>query len=141
MDESLLEDLIESKEFKTVSKYRHILNLLLSKADDNGIARISQPEIATMMGLSQTAVANKFKFLRKYGLIEKVGEKNAYKVLSTNLLSKTPFGTMFAIVRLIEDNPEVFSSFAKQSEILGVSMNEIQVAWGFLSYYTGTKYK
>lgn len=130
-----------SKMFQVMATYKVILGIMQERTDKSGFVKVNQSELGRMLELSQTSIANKLKFLLKYGLIKKSRTKKGfYKVLSTNLLGKTPFGTMIAIINIVEDHPEVFSSFAKQSEMLGVSMNEIQAAWGFFSYCNGSKY-
>ncbi|MBG9776149.1 hypothetical protein [Brevibacillus laterosporus] len=130
-----------SKMFQVMATYKVILGIMQERTDKSGFVKVNQSELGRMLELSQTSIANKLKFLLKYELIKKSRTKKGfYKVLSTNLLEKTPFGTMIAIINIVEDYPEVFSSFAKQSELLGVSLNEIQTAWGFFSYCNGSKY-
>lgn len=100
-----------SKMFQVMATYKVILGIMQERTDKSGFVKVNQSELGRMLELSQTSIANKLKFLLKYELIKKSRTKKGfYKVLSTNLLEKTPFGTMIAIINIVEDYPEVFSS-------------------------------
>jgi len=116
--------------------YNSVLELLLIHKGTDGICRISQSEIALRLGLSQTAIAKRFKNLRKFGAIEKVGHQNAYVVHHTNLLEHSPLGLTLKLAHLLDVRPELISDYNAQAEVLGASYNDIQIARGYLSYLT-----
>lgn len=114
--------------------YHLVIEILVNHRDSEGISRISQKEIASILGVSQTVIAKRFKNLRKFGAIEKVGHKNAYLVRYTNLLQHSPLSLVFKLAFLFEEQPELVNDYYKQAEIIGVSYNDIQIARGYLTY-------
>ncbi|MFD2662782.1 winged helix-turn-helix transcriptional regulator [Paenibacillus thailandensis] len=114
--------------------YISVINILSSCKDTVGVSRISQTEIAKMLGISQTAVAKRFKNLTKFGAISKAGPRNAYIVLKTDLLNHSPIGLLYKLMTLLKEQPDIVNDYYKQAEQLNVSYKEVQVARGYLTF-------
>ncbi|MGP3783655.1 hypothetical protein [Paenibacillus sp. 1A_MP2] len=57
-----------------------------------------------------------------------------------NVVQDTPLALLPKILVLMANKPEVYDSFKQQAELLSVSMEDVQTAWGFYSYFFGSKY-
>ncbi|MUG85702.1 winged helix-turn-helix transcriptional regulator [Paenibacillus timonensis] len=87
--------------------YISVINILSSNKDSDGVSRISQTEIAKILGVSQTAVAKRFKNLIKFGAITKSEPRNAYIVLNTDLLNHSPIGLLYKLMTLLQERPDI----------------------------------
>jgi len=114
--------------------YISVINILSSNKDSDGVSRISQTEIAKILGVSQTAVAKRFKNLIKFGAITKAGPRNAYIVLKTDLLNHSPIGLLYKLMTLLQEQPDIVNDYYKQAELLNVSYKDVQVARGYLTF-------
>lgn len=88
--------------------------------------------------MSYIGICKKLGFLLRHELLKVINggflrtEKNVIQDKLLSLLSK--------ILVLMANKPEVYESFNKQAELLSVSMEAVQKAWGFYSYFFGLKY-
>lgn len=55
------------------------------------------------------------------------------------LMQDTPIALIPRIITMVGEQPELFDSFKKQAELLSVPLSEVQTAWGFISYFFGSK--
>lgn len=126
--ETKIEEIME-----TVNEYERLLNII--GTESGTMCRMPKTEISRIYGKSYTGTLKKLGFLERYGLIERVtgGYVRTEKTFGKN----TPMALMPSIVLLISERPELFNSYKQQAELLSVSLNDIQTAWGFLSYFFG----
>jgi hypothetical protein len=134
----VMEDSVE-KIKETISGYKKLIQILVDHRDEDKVCRVSKKKISEIYGRSYTGTLNKLNYLIRYGLIKKV-DKEGFLITEKRLIEDTPLGLLPRILLLVFEYPEVYSSFKKQAELLSVSMADIQTAWGFHSYFFGSKY-
>jgi hypothetical protein len=123
---------------ETINLYEKIIRVLKDNRGEDEICKLSKKKLSGEIGLSYTGTLNKLKFLIKYGLVEV--KDRGFVITDRKLLEDTPLGLLPAILLLVFDYPEIFGNFNKQSQMLDVSMEDTQSAWGFYSYFFGSKY-
>lgn len=123
---------------ETVSGYRKLLDILKEYEDNKQICRLSKKKISEIYGLSYTGTCKKLNFLLRYGLIRQVD--GGFVRTGKEVLDATPFSLLPRIMLLVLERAEVYSSFKQQAKLLNVSFEDVQTAWGFYSYFFGSKY-
>lgn len=123
---------------ETIDGYKRLIDIIISHQDADTVCRLSKKEISTLYGISYTGTLKKINFLLKYGLLEKVN--GGLRGTDRDVIQQTPLSLLSKILILVLDNPEIYSSFKKQSELLDVPYEDIQSAWGFYGYFFGSKY-
>lgn len=124
----------EEKINVTISEYERLLSIIGN--DPGTICRIPKTEISRLYGKSYTGTLKKLGFLERYGLIEII--TGGYVRTEKMLMNDTPMALIPSVLLLIRDRPELLNSYKLQAELLTVSLNDIQTAWGFLSYFFGS---
>jgi hypothetical protein len=119
----------------TISEYERLLSII--GTDMNSICKLSKKEISNLFGKSYTATLKKLDFLERYGLLERI--TGGYKRTEKALIKDTPLSLLPRILLLVKDRPDIYYSFQDQADLLSVSINDIQTAWGFYSYFFGRK--
>jgi hypothetical protein len=94
-------------------------------------------EISRLYGKSYSGTLKKLRFLERYELIEKI--VGGYIRTDKTFMKDTPMSLIPKIVHLVWERPEIYNSFKQQAELLSVSMSDVQTAWGFFSYFYGSK--
>lgn len=110
--------------------FMDILDLIETSQNEDGISYISQKEISSRLSISPTNVSNRVKILVKYNAIVKEAP-GAYRLLH-NDINYTPYPNVVKVVELIEGDPSLIGNYKKQSELLGLEINEVQQAWGYI---------
>lgn len=132
MEEKL--ETTSEKIMETINEYERLLEIIGN--EPGTICRMPKTEISRLYGKSYTGTLKKLRFLERYELIEK--NTGGYIRTEKTLLRNTPFSLIPRIVLLLSERPELFDSYKQQSEVLSVSLSDIQTAWGFLSYFFGS---
>ncbi|MFH0069748.1 winged helix-turn-helix transcriptional regulator [Peribacillus sp. NPDC056705] len=107
-----------------------ILDLIETSQNEDGISNISQKELSSRLSISPTNVSNRLKILAKYNAIVKVAP-GAYRLLH-NDINYTPYPNVVKVVELLEGDPSLIGKYKKQAELLGLEINEVQQAWGYI---------
>lgn len=110
--------------------YMHILRILTDKKRVNGISYVSQKELAIITNRSQSYISQKLIKLVKYGAIEKV--KPGQYIVLNNDISYTPYIYTIKVLNLFYEQPQLFREYKKQGDLLGLTLQEVQSAWGYL---------
>lgn len=132
-DEQELEKLKANLEY-LMDAYMSVMEILENCKDEHGVSHISQSEIARRLGVSQTAIAKRFKNLIRFGAVKKIGYKNAYMLINKDILNNTPLGLLAKLMIIFEKAPDIRNDYYKQAELMKVSYRDVQVAWGYLTF-------
>ncbi|QZN76209.1 hypothetical protein [Paenibacillus sp. DR312] len=122
----------------TIAGYEKLLKIIEDNTDKDSICRLTKKEITKLYGLSYTGTCKKLGFLLRYGLLKVIN--GGYLQTEKNVVQDTPLSLLPKILVLMANKPEVYDSFKQQAELLSVSMEDVQTAWGFYSYFFGSKY-
>ncbi|WP_340392853.1 hypothetical protein [Paenibacillus sp. FSL E2-0190] len=122
----------------TINSYERLLEIIEKNADGDNICKLMKKEISALYGLSYTGTCKKLKFLLKYGLLESVN--GGISRTEKKVVQDTPLSLLPKVLLLMAKEPEVYDSLKQQAELLSVSMEDVQTAWGFYSYFFGSKY-
>lgn len=124
---------------ETIDGFERLINIINTHKGSDNICRLSKKEISNFYGLSYTGTLKKINVLLKYGLIIQV--PGGFKPTKKDIFTYLPFGALLVkILILVFKKPSVYSSFKEQSEILSVSFEDIQSAWGYYALFFGSKY-
>ena len=126
----MLENVMEDKLKKQFKHFMDILDLFEQRQYADGLTYITQLEISSLLGISQTNISKRLKILIKYEAIEKV-TPGIYKLLH-NDLDYTPYPNVVRVAHLLNGNPSLIGKYKAQSEILSMDINEVQQAWGYI---------
>lgn len=118
---------------KTVNDYNRLIEIIENNKNSGNICILSKKEISKRYGLSYTGTLKKLNFLLKYGLINQVGR--GFERTEKDVLHHTPIGLLPRIFLLVLEQPEVYSSFKQQSELLSVPIEDIKSAWDFTLFF------
>ncbi|MCS0824608.1 winged helix-turn-helix transcriptional regulator [Cytobacillus firmus] len=110
--------------------YIDMLNLIDKRKNENNIAVISQKTIAEHLSISPSNVSKRIKQLVRYGAIEQL-QAGIYKLINCSIWY-TPYRVVHSLIRLLNEQPEVNSSYKKQATILNVSIQDIFQAWAYI---------
>lgn len=121
----------------TIESYYRLLKIIEEHSDEKMVCKLTKKEITALYGLSYTGTCKKLNYLLKYGLLKSVNEG----LLRTEkkVYQDTPLSLLPKIILLMLEKPEMYGSFKLQAEQLSVSMDNLQVAWGFYSNFFGSK--
>ncbi|MCM3170395.1 MULTISPECIES: hypothetical protein [Peribacillus] len=115
--------------------YEKLLDIMKDN-EENNICRLSKKKISELYGMSYTSTLNKMNFLVRYDLIRQVD--GGFVRTEEELINATPFFIMPKMLALKILRPDLRirerKNYQKQAEILSVSLKEIQVADGFITY-------
>ena len=120
-------------EDKLKQQFKHfmdILDLFEQRQYEDGLTYITQLEISSLLGISQTNISKRLKILVKYKAIEKV-TPGVYKLLH-NDLNYTPYPNVVRVAHLLNEDSSLIGKYKLQSEILSMDINEVQQAWGYI---------
>lgn len=123
---------------ESVKIHQRLIDVLIDAKGEDNISRLSQPEVARLVGRSQTWVVQAIKRLNTEDLcIEMLGSEK-YVVHYTNILNQ---GVFSEIMKLIIDCNEDFELFKeKDSMIAGERNLNIRTVQMFKAYLrTGWK--
>ena len=123
---------------ETIDGYKKLLGILAEYEDNEQFCSLSKKRISEIYGLSYTGTCKKLNFLLRYGLVRQV-DKGLIRT-GKEVMEAKPFTLLQRIMLLVLDKPEVYSSFKQQAELLKEPFEEVQTAWGFYSYFFGSKY-
>ncbi|RIX60048.1 hypothetical protein D3P08_00180 [Paenibacillus nanensis] len=126
------------KVYDTIDGYERLLEIVRENAGPNNVCMLTKKEISKLYGLSYTGTCKKLGFLLKYRLLEQVD--GGFLCTEKKVIQDTPLSLLPKILLLMEKRPEVYDSFKQQAELLSVSIGDVQTAWGFYSYFFGSKY-
>jgi hypothetical protein len=107
-----------------------ILNLIDNKKNKDNIALISQKEMAEKLSTSPSNISKRILQLIRYGALEKV-DASVYKLLN-NSIWYTPYRLVHSVINLLNEQPELASSFKEQAAILDVSIQDIFQARAYI---------
>ncbi|MFE0506375.1 transcriptional regulator [Peribacillus butanolivorans] len=110
--------------------FMDILDLIETSQNEDCISKISQKEISSRLCISPTNVSNRLKILAKYNAIV-IEAPGAYRLLH-NDINYTPYPNVVKVVELLECDPSLIGKYKKQAELLGLEINEVQQAWGYI---------
>lgn len=122
----------------TIAGYEKLLKIIEDNTDKDNICRLTKKEITKLYGLSYTGTCKKLGFLLRYGLLKVIN--GGFLRTEKNVVQDTPLSLLPKILVLMANKPEVYDSFKQQAELLSVSIEDVQTAWGFYSYFFGSKY-
>lgn len=111
-------------------KYKEILEIIDSKTNKDRVASISQKELASLIRVSQTNISFRIDQLIQHGALEKMAP-GKYRLLH-NDFHHTPYESTLSVYYLFEQRPDLYRDYKKQSEILDISLRQVQQAWAFL---------
>lgn len=130
--EELYEEFIPSFQL-----YIDMLNLIDTKKNENNIAVISQKTIAEHLSISPSNVSKRIKQLVRYGAIEQL-QAGVYKLINSSIWY-TPYRVVHGLIRLLNEQPELNSSYKEQTTILNISIEDIFQAWAYIESHKMNK--
>ena len=113
--------------------HQQLVDILVESKDENGFSLISQPEIATRIGRSQTWVASAIKRLNTEDICIELVSNGKYKLNYENLLLSGVFSKILVLIRDTQLEPSIFSE--KDSiiaEKYGISVKTVQMYKAYL---------
>lgn len=113
--------------------YQQLVDILAESKDETGFSLISQPEIATRIGRSQTWVASAIKRLNTEDICIELVSNGKYKLNYENLLLSGVFSKILVLIRDTQLEPSIFSE--KDSVIAekyGISVKTVQMYKSYL---------
>lgn len=105
-----------------------LLFLLKAKQGEDGIIKLSLKELAAALKASVPAASERLERLIDFGLIQRI-DSRSYTLVHTNL-AQTPMAKIEELMQVVADMPN--SSYSQQAEALGISVEELEIVYGFL---------
>lgn len=110
-----------------------IIEVLMDNQGADGLSRISQKDIASKIDRSPSCVSKTIRKLEKHDkCIERIAP-SVYKVNHKDVINYGPFPKVKEYVKAIEKDPEIImKTFKEQSELINMSIEDIQMVQGYI---------
>lgn len=93
---------------ESLKNHQKLVNILVDARGEDNISRISQPEMARLIGHSQTWVAQAIKRLNTEDMCIDMIAVEQYIVYYTDILARGVFSEIMKLIMNCSENPELF---------------------------------